>query len=494
MIVELRFDRDRSRRWMQRVVGTLVQQKFDVRVTWVETAAKKPRGLELLFDLERMLLRKGAAGGADPLSPEEIANARMPDGDADIVIDLSNSEQKSATGSARWVKPLYNGVAGEDGILGAVLAGDLPCIEICDVTRGEVVARGMPSAENAAGLSGALDTTMARTVTLVLAALKGGVSGQDVAARTATRKPASAAPHVLKGLASHLVREIYRLCCYAPHWHVGWRFVDDEGVWQRSDLSGPAWKVIADPKVHFYADPFPVTWQGRTFVFAEELDHRVGKGFISAIEFGADGPTGLARPVLEEAWHLSYPQLLEHGGDLWMVPESMGNRDVAIYRCVEFPYRWERSATLLSDVLLSDATITQHEGRYYLFGAQWDGVGGYSDTLAIYHAADLFGPWLPHDANPVLVDRYSTRPAGNFVRRGGQLWRPIQDSSFGYGCRLVLAEVLELTPHTFRQRVHTDISPGQFWPGRKLHTLNRAGRLEVIDGSRIQPKWTAFGA
>ena len=253
MIVELRFDRDRSRRWMQRVVGTLVQQKFDVRVTWVEAAAKKPPGLELLFDLERMLLRKGAAGGADPLSREEIANAHMPDGDADIVIDLSNSEQKNATGNARWLKPLYNGVAGEDGILGAVLAGDLPCIEICDVARGEVVARGMPSAENAAGLSGALDTTMARTLTLVLAALKGGVSGQDVAARTATRKPASAAPHVLKGLASHLVREIYRLCCYAPHWHVGWRFVDDEGVWQRGDLSGPAWKVIADPKVHFYA-------------------------------------------------------------------------------------------------------------------------------------------------------------------------------------------------------------------------------------------------
>jgi hypothetical protein len=26
------------------------------------------------------------------------------------------------------------------------------------------------------------------------------------------------------------------------------------------------------------------------------------------------------------------------------------------------------------------------------------------------------------------------------------------------------------------------------WPGRKLHTLNRQGSLEVIDGSRIQPK------
>lgn len=474
---------------MQRVVRALVPQTFDVRVHWVDGGAKKPSGLDLLFDLERMLLRKGAAGGADIVSEKEIAPAHSPPGDASVIIDLSGSEQTAATGSARWLRPLYNGAAGEDAIFAAVLSGDLPCIEIYDVAKGRVVARGMPSAEQAAGLSGALDSTMARTLTLVLAALKGGSSGLDVAVPLVTRKPASATRHVLSGLASHLAREIYRLCCYAPHWQVGWRFVDDDGVWQHRDLSGPKWNVIADPKVRFYADPFPVTWQGRTFVFVEELDHRVGKGFISAIEFGADGPVGPARPALEEAWHLSYPLLLEHGGDLWMVPESMANHDVAIYRCVDFPYRWERHTTLLSDVQLSDATITQHDGRYYLFGALWDGVGGYSDTLAIFHATDLFGPWVPHEANPVLVDRYSTRPAGNFVRRDGKLWRPIQDCTFGYGCGLVLAEVLELTPQTFRQRVDAEIRPGALWPGQKLHTLNRAGRLEVIDGNRIQPKW-----
>jgi hypothetical protein len=492
MRLELRFDRGRCRRWMNRVVGTLVERKFDVNVRWVETEAIKPRGLDLLFDLERMLLRKGAAGGADPISPKEIGLVGPQADDATVVIDFSGTSDAGPTSGRRWLRPLYNGVAGEDGILAAALSGDLPCIEISDAASGEIVARGMPSAELAAGLSGALDSTMARTLTLLLAVLKGGVSSQDGMPRPVARQPTSAARHVLSGIASELVREIYRLCCYAPHWQVGWRFVDDEGVWQRGDLSGPAWNVIADPKVCFYADPFPITWQGRTFVFVEELDHRVGKGFISAIEFGADGPIGLARPVLEEPWHLSYPLLLEHGGDLWMVPESMANRDVAIYRCVEFPYRWERSATLLSDIQLSDATITQHDGRYYLFGALWDGAGGYSDTLAIFHAPDLFGPWHPHDANPVLVDRYSTRPGGNFVRRNGRLWRPIQDSTSGYGCGLVLAEVLELTPTTFRQRIHCDIKPGEFWPGRKLHTLNRAGRLEVIDGNRIQPKWTGL--
>ena len=62
------------------------------------------------------------------------------------------------------------------------------------------------------------------------------------------------------------------------------------------------------------------------------------------------------------------------------------------------------------------------------------------------------------------------------------------DSS-GDGSALVLAEVTELTPETFAQRLHNQLKPGEFWPGRKLHTLNRAGRLEVIDGNRIQPRW-----
>ncbi len=52
-----------------------------------------------------------------------------------------------------------------------------------------------------------------------------------------------------------------------------------------------------------------------------------------------------------------------------------------------------------------------------------------------------------------------------------------------------LPRILELSPVTFRQNVRRILKPGaSVWPGRKLHTLNRCGNLEVIDGSRIQPK------
>jgi hypothetical protein len=263
-------------------------------------------------------------------------------------------------------------------------------------------------------------------------------------------------------------------------------------VWTTGDLSGPAWAVLDDPGHRFFADPFPVQWKGRTFVFFEDLDHRVGKGIISAVEFDSGGPTGPVLPVLEEPWHLSYPFLMEDGDDLWMIPESSEHRDVALYRCVRFPDRWERHCTLLSGLELADATITRHDGLYYLFGAWRDGSGGYSDSLSIFFADRLTGPWRPHACNPVLIDRSSARPAGHFVRKDGRLWRPVQDCARGYGAALGLAEVLELSPETFRQEVRHTLKPGPQWPGRKLHTLNRCGDLEIIDGSRIQPKTNAL--
>jgi hypothetical protein len=488
MIVEFRCEREHARLWMYRALLPMENRGLSVQIAWTTSVQPRPAGLEALFELERMMLRKGKPGGADkPKVSTERWQARA--GHPDVVIDFTGGDRDPNCSARRYLRPLFNGVAGENAALAAILAGDLPVIEIIDEVDGVILDRGHPSAEIAAGLSGALETVMVRTLTMVSAVLSDRPRIVPPLARAATSSPRQAAAFVARGVAVSIAKEIYRLCCYAPHWHIGWRHNQNSGVWRTGDLSGPGWKVLEDPGHRFYADPFPVKWQGRTFVFFEDLDHRVGKGVISAIEFGDAGPIGEVVPVLREPWHLSYPFLIEDKGDLWMIPESSEHRDVALYKCVRFPDKWERHSTLLSGFELADATITRHNGMNYLFGAWRDGAGGYSDTLAIFYAKDLWGPWLPHDSNPIIVDRTSARPAGNFVTIDGKLWRPVQDCTDGYGAALGLAEIVELTPTTFRQIIRHSIRPGPLWPGRKLHTLNRCGRLEVIDGSRIQPKF-----
>ncbi|WP_051310527.1 hypothetical protein [Bradyrhizobium sp. Cp5.3] len=494
MIIEFRCEREHARQWMCRETLSIDGRDVPVQIVWTATAEQRPAGLDALFELERMVLRRGKQGGADRLKIiSEPTQART--GAADVIVDFTRNPRHPDCSARLYLRPFFNGAAGENAALTAILAGDLPVIEIVNELDGSVLDRGHPSGEIAAGLSGALETVMARTLTMVTAILSGRPRILPQIARPAgdgmRRRPGE---YVVRGLAVSIAKEIYRLCCYAPHWHVGWRHNGSAGVWETGDLSGPGWNVLADPGHRFYADPFPITWQGRTFVFFEDLDHRVGKGIISAIEFGDAGPVGEVVPVLEEPWHLSYPFLIEDGGELWMIPESSTHGDVALYKCVRFPDKWERHATLLSGLELADVTITRHNGMNYLFGAWRDGTGGYSDSLAIFYAEHLLGPWLPHASNPVLIDRASARPAGNFVTINERLWRPVQDCADGYGAGLGLAEVVELSSTTFRQIVRHSLRPGPAWPGRKLHTLNRCGQLEVIDGSRVQPKVQAFAS
>jgi hypothetical protein len=243
------------------------------------------------------------------------------------------------------------------------------------------------------------------------------------------------------------------------------------------------WRELPDDRRRFYADPFPLAKNGAIYVFVEEFQHRIGRGVISAVAFDEKGPVGKPSPVLEEAHHLSYPFVFEHRGEVWMVPESSGAATIDLYRSEYFPGRWVKVATLVSGVVASDATLFEHDGRWWMLATVRDGGGAFSDALHIWSAPDVHGPWVSHRRNPVLVDIATARPAGRVVRRNGRLLRPFQDCRKGYGTALGVAEITRLDDDGFAQRVEAILHPGPRWPGRRLHTLNRAGRLECIDGS-----------
>lgn len=489
MNIEIKIDPSRARRWHLGLVERL--GKADgVHVGKISFGRPSPAAasVELLLTMESLLQRRRRPHASDRIAatgikPEGCGLASQPD----LVVDLSNGDA-SASGQ-RVLRPLFDGCASEDALFAALLGGRMPTIEIEDVGSGSIVARGVASGETAKGVGGGLEAITARLITMLIGCAQGrrhcppGAAGRPVRPISRTSPAYAVTRFAARNLAFKAARALYALCCHTPHWRIGWRFVEGSDVWDRQDLEGPKWNSLPDPGFRFYADPFPFVWKGRTFVFFEDLDHRTDKGVISMIEFDGVGPVGEVRTVLEEAWHLSYPFLYEHDGSVWMIPESSSNRDVAIYRARDFPYRWERHATLLSNLEAGDATVVSHAGTFWMFAATRDGGGGYSDTLSLFSAPDLFGPWTAHAGNPVLIDRATARPAGNIVKRGDRLWRPVQDCTDRYGGGLGLAEILRLDEGGYEQAVRKVLRPGPSWPGRRLHTLNRAGALECIDGS-----------
>lgn len=171
-----------------------------------------------------------------------------------------------------------------------------------------------------------------------------------------------------------------------------------------------------------------------------------------------------------------------------MIPESTANRTVSLYRADPFPSRWVHEAVLIEGVEASDATLVQHGGRFWLFAATRDHGGSWSDTLSIFMAPTLRGPWRPHPANPILIDSAAARPAGAMFHQGGRLWRPVQNCSRGYGTGIGFAEVTQLDGEGFAQVLRGQMAPDPAWPGRRLHTFNRAGGFDFIDGSAHAPR------
>ena len=486
--IALVVDPARLRRFHAELIARL-RRAGALRVTLIRSRLQTPAlpaSVGLLLQLERLVYRIAGTRLTDPATIEDLG---CDDGDAsdapDLVIDLCGD---TVAAGKRTIRLLFDGSTRESVLLGALFSGRMPTVEVAEAGTGVIVARGFPCADNADSVLEEFDHALARAITLVASVVHGR---QTLAApRTAPARefrPQQILTYESK-LARAVARRLYRLCFYAPHWRICWRYVDGSDLWDTRTMAGTSWNVIPDPGYRSYADPFPFVHEGKTWIFVEEVDHRVNKGIISVIPFGEGGPSGPPQAVLEEPWHLSYPFIFAHAGQIWMIPESSAKRRIDLYRAERFPDRWVRETTLVADIEASDATLVRHQDNFWIFAATRDGVGSWSDTLSLYHAPDLLGPWRPHPANPVLIDQASARPAGAIITRNGKLWRPVQDCTRGYGTGIGLAEVTALDHEHFEQRVHAVLRADRSWPGRRLHTLNRAGRIECIDGSAFSPR------
>ncbi len=242
----------------------------------------------------------------------------------------------------------------------------------------------------------------------------------------------------------------------------------------------------------YLADPFGLVRGDALHVFVEAFDYRIKRANIERHEFAlADLRWRGQATVLDKPFHLSYPQVFEHGGETWMVPESFQAGEVALYRATDVSLdRWVRESALLTGQPVADASLVEHDGRWWMFYALVGPGARDQRELHVAHAPRLTGPWTPLASNPVRVSRDGARPAGRpFVGRDGVLTLPVQDSSTGYGGATRLLRFTSLTPERVVleagvERLTGDLVSATHTAG--LHTLNGCGDgLSLIDVKRI---------
>jgi hypothetical protein len=273
-----------------------------------------------------------------------------------------------------------------------------------------------------------------------------------------------------------------------------WELRVFRGDWRR--LAAARAEALPLPRGKFWADPFVVRRGGDPVVFFEEYDFARGKAHIAALLGGADGRLRYARPVIETPYHLSFPFVFEHAGQLYMCPETHEARRIELWRCASWPLEWRFERVLMDGVDACDSMLAERGGRWWLLtNLERDGAGDFGRELHVFHADSPLAPhWTPHPANPVVTGASRARNAG-LLQRDGRLYRLAQAQGFDrYGAALRLFEVTQLAPQAYAEEPRARLEPARARGELGVHHLSACEGLVVFDVLRAHRFWRALSA
>ena len=247
-------------------------------------------------------------------------------------------------------------------------------------------------------------------------------------------------------------------------------------------LSWKDFKPLLPPLDRFWADPFIWVHENIYYVFIEELLYSTNRGRIVCLTLDKEMNILSNQVVLERPYHLSYPFLFEHEGQLYMIPETGENNAIELYHCVHFPDQWEFEKTLINNICAFDATLLEAHGKWWLFTNIREEGGSSWDTLHLYYSDHpLSDQWEPHPLNPIVKDIHSARPAGRIFTHNGKLIRPSQDCSVRYGYATNFNCIVTLTETDYADTCEYVFKPPEKGSILATHTFNQVSGLMAID-------------
>ena len=245
---------------------------------------------------------------------------------------------------------------------------------------------------------------------------------------------------------------------------------------------------VTDIETDIVADPFMVRENDLWYMFFEVVNSHATEGDIALAESNDGLHWKYMQVVLREPFGMSFPYVFKWQGDYYMVPETHQAGAIRLYRAESFPTRWLFAGTLIQGMYV-DPAIVRYKDKWWLFAA--DVLG--NDTLHLFYADELLGPWTEHPKSPIVSgDNQIARPGGRVIVYNDNVVRYAQDDSRFYG-RAVRALIIdELSPTEYKEH-EADVRP--ILKGTAKHqtwiTWNAKG-MHTLDPHQIAPnQWIA---
>lgn len=253
----------------------------------------------------------------------------------------------------------------------------------------------------------------------------------------------------------------------------------------KKEISKSMWryKKILPPKDRFWADPHIVTMDDNYFIFIEEYIYNQSKGHIALIKMDKEGNYNYVGKILEKEYHLSYPFVFKFENNFYMIPETESNNNIELYKCTDFPKKWEYHGEIMNNINAVDTTIFNHNNKWWMFTGIKENIGGSnSDELFLFYSDNpLTDKWEPHPKNPIISDVRQARPAGKIFSFKGNIYRPSQNSSKFYGYGISINQINNITKKEYEETSITSILPN--WDNNitRVHTFAYDSGLSMID-------------
>ena len=247
---------------------------------------------------------------------------------------------------------------------------------------------------------------------------------------------------------------------------------------------------VSDVNAVFVADPFMLPVNDCWYMFFEVVNRKTKKGEIGLATSKDGFEWTYKQIVLAEPFHLSYPYVFDWDGEYYMIPESYQAGAVRLYKADEFPNQWRFVTSLLTGPYYADSSVFRYNNRWWLFTETNAEIK--SDTLRLYYADELAGPWREHPKSPVVSgNAHIARPAGRVLVQEDGIIRYTQDCEPVYGTRVRAFEMTELTLTHYNERPLGDepiLGPsGKGWNKSGMHHIDphylEKGRvIACVDG------------
>ena len=238
------------------------------------------------------------------------------------------------------------------------------------------------------------------------------------------------------------------------------------------------YKLAEAPANQWCADPFVYEADGEHYIFVEQYENDKEKGSIGYFKFENGVPVNKGI-LIENSYHMSYPDVFEYGGRYYMIPESSANSTVDLYEAEEFPAKWRKVKSLIVGQKYVDSTVYLDGEDFYLIS--YTMIGGYEVHVFQLDMERLELKFL----SKKQYDKNVARPGGRLFLENGKLMRPAQDCSRKYGEALIFYQVDDLNQDgVFVEHEIRRVEAGQLKVERspeRVHQLTTDSLYEVVD-------------